>query len=82
MSNPSSKPKRDKREESPQKITSSQSPAPVENAAEPSSAAKPIAILREREIPFEEERPPNFSPHFQIRVHRVRQRDKPQEAER
>ncbi len=31
-----------------------------------------IVVLNERDIPFEEERPPNFSPHFAIKVHRVR----------
>ena len=31
-----------------------------------------IVILRERDIPFDEERPPNFSPNFAIKVHRVR----------
>ena len=31
-----------------------------------------IVVLNERDIPFEEERPPNFSPHFAVKVHRVR----------
>ena len=31
-----------------------------------------IVVLNERDIPFEEERPPNFSQHFAVKVHRVR----------
>jgi len=31
-----------------------------------------IIVLNERDIPFEEERPPNFSPHYAVKVHRVR----------
>ncbi|MFW9831919.1 MAG: hypothetical protein ACFFD8_09090 [Candidatus Thorarchaeota archaeon] len=31
-----------------------------------------IVILEERDIPFEEERPPNFSPHFSVKIHRIR----------
>ena len=38
-----------------------------------------IVILRERDIPFEEERPPNFSPHFSIKVHRVRKSTEPED---
>lgn len=38
-----------------------------------------IIILEEREIPFEEERPPNFSPNFKIRLYRVRSRGRSRE---
>ena len=38
-----------------------------------------IKILAERVIPFQEERPPNFSPNFEVKVHRVH-RDKSDEA--
>ena len=31
-----------------------------------------IVVLNERDIPFEEERPPNLSPHYSVKVHRVR----------
>lgn len=78
MPNPSTKPKPDKHKEA-------QPPASSELIAQQTKTptpGKPIAILRERQIPFEEERPPNFSPHFEIRVHRVRRREKPQEAQR
>lgn len=43
-----------------------------------STKEKRIVILQERDIPFEEERPPNFSPHFDVKVHRIR---KPSEEE-
>jgi hypothetical protein len=45
---------------------------------ESSTKEKRIVILQERDIPFEEERPPNFSPHFEVKVHRIR---KPSEEE-
>jgi hypothetical protein len=38
-----------------------------------STKEKRIVILQERDIPFEEERPPNFSPYFDVKVHRIRQ---------
>jgi hypothetical protein len=80
MPDPPSKPKRDKRPEAHPNASPSSPPEPVERAAEAPKPDKPIAILAEREIPFEEERPPNFSPHFQIRVHRVRRPEKPREV--
>ncbi len=40
-----------------------------------------IVVLNERDIPFEEERPPNFSPHFAIKVHRVRKDTRSEENE-
>jgi hypothetical protein len=46
--------------------------------ADPSTKEKRIVILQERDIPFKEERPPNFSPHFDVKVHRIR---KPSEEE-
>ncbi len=39
-----------------------------------------IVILGERDIPFEEERPPNFLPNFQVKVHRVSRPEKPREV--
>ena len=36
------------------------------------STSNRIVVLNERDIPFEEERPPNFSPHYAVKVHRVR----------
>ena len=45
---------------------------------QPSSTNKRIVILQERDIPFEEERPPNYSLHFEVKVHRIR---KPSESE-
>ncbi len=55
--------KEDRPEESDQEDTSPSEEHHKENR---------IVILRERDIPFEEERPPNFSPHFSVKVHRVR----------
>lgn len=46
---------------------------------EPSSNR--IVVLNERDIPFEEERPPNFSPHFAVKVHRVRKDTRSEENE-
>lgn len=40
-----------------------------------------IVVLNERDIPFEEERPPNFSPHFAVKVHRVRKDNRLEENE-
>lgn len=40
-----------------------------------------IIILQERDIPFEEERPPNFSPHFAIKVHHIRKSSKTENQE-
>ncbi len=40
-----------------------------------------IVVLNERDIPFEEERPPNFSPHFAVKVHRVRKDARSEENE-
>ncbi len=39
-----------------------------------------IVILGERDIPFEEERPPNLLPNFQVKVHRVSRPEKPREV--
>ncbi|MDO8125497.1 MAG: hypothetical protein Q6364_14110 [Candidatus Hermodarchaeota archaeon] len=41
-----------------------------------------IVVLNERDIPFEEERPPNFSPHFAVKVHRVRKDTSSEENEK
>lgn len=40
-----------------------------------------IVVLNERDIPFEEERPPNLSPHFAVKVHRVRKDTRLEENE-
>jgi hypothetical protein len=58
---------------------------PSQNDDPPSEAEKPedspekndqlknrIVILEERDVPFQEERPPNFSPHFEVRVYKIR----------
>jgi hypothetical protein len=34
-----------------------------------------IIVLEEREIPFVEEKPPNFSPNFRVRIHRTRSQE-------
>ncbi len=39
-----------------------------------------IVIIGERDIPFEEEKPPNFLPNFQVKVHRVSRPEKPREV--
>jgi hypothetical protein len=39
-----------------------------------------IIILGERDIPFEEERPPNLLPNFQVKVHRIGKPEKPREV--
>lgn len=58
----------------------------VEEASEEQSEAtyppssQPV-ILEERDVPFVEERPPNFSPYFRVRVHRLRRPEPPQEVE-
>jgi hypothetical protein len=48
---------------------------------EPSEPMKPdeesknrIVILGERDIPFQEERPPNQSPNYEVKVHRARRK--------
>ncbi|MFX0168361.1 MAG: hypothetical protein ACFE89_03290 [Candidatus Hodarchaeota archaeon] len=33
-----------------------------------------IVILGERDVPFQEQRPPNLSPNFEVNIHRVHQR--------
>lgn len=40
-----------------------------------------IVILQERDIPFEEERPPNFSPHYSVTVHHVRKESEKENQE-
>jgi hypothetical protein len=51
-------------------------PSEVENDQEESEEEQPnsrrIVIIDERTIPFVEERPPNFSPHYAVKVHRVK----------
>ena len=47
--------------------------------AQPSPTDKRIVILQERDIPFEEERPPNYSPHVEVKVHRIRKPSEPEE---
>jgi hypothetical protein len=81
MSDPPSKSKRDKTHEARENADSLPLPEPAQRAAGVAAPTKPIVILAERDIPFEEERPPNFSPHFQVRVHRTRRREKPPEVE-
>ena len=51
----------------------------TEEEEEPTSNR--IVVLNERDIPFEEERPPNFSPHFAVKVHRVRKDTRSEEKE-
>ena len=64
MSNPPSEEKEspDEYEEEPEKSTNE------------SERETRIQILRERDIPFEEERPPNFSPYYSIRIHGKKKR--------
>jgi hypothetical protein len=40
-----------------------------------------IVILEERDVPFQEERPPNFSPNFEVKVHRIRRRNEKEASE-
>lgn len=47
----------------------------------PPTSTNRIIILEERDIPFEEERPPNFSPHFEVKVHRARKHPDKEESE-
>jgi hypothetical protein len=51
-------------------------PEKEEDHKEPEKDEEPtsnrIVVLDERDIPFDEERPPNFSPHYAVKVHRVR----------
>ena len=52
-----------------------------QDPSEHQSSLYRIVILEERDIPFEEERPPNFSPHFDVKVHRVRKHPDKEEPE-
>ncbi len=52
-----------------------------EQPADASRKSNRIVILEERDIPFEEERPPNFSPYFAIKVHRAKKRSHMEEPE-
>ncbi|MFX1564364.1 MAG: hypothetical protein ACFFCH_00070 [Promethearchaeota archaeon] len=68
----------------------SEPPPEKEETQEPDGNTQPteeqskknrIKILQERDIPFEEERPPNFSPHFAIKVQRIRKPSEKEEEE-
>ena len=52
--------------------------APEEETSEPmkpeEESKNRIVILGERDIPFQEERPPNLSPNYEVKVHRARQK--------
>ena len=52
-----------------------------QDPSEHTSSMNRIVILEERDIPFEDERPPNFSPHFDVKVHRVRKDPDKEEPE-
>jgi hypothetical protein len=60
-------------------------PEKEEDNKEPEKDEEPtsnrIIVLDERDIPFEEERPPNFSPHYAVKVHRVRKDTRSEENE-
>ncbi len=62
-----------------------ETPQESENDVQPQlkdpSKENRIVILRERDIPFIEERPPNFSPHFSVTVHRIRKHSEQEEKE-
>jgi hypothetical protein len=62
----------------PEKLPEKDEKTEPDSETESSTKEKRIVILQERDIPFEEERPPNFSPHFDVKVHRIR---KPSEEE-
>lgn len=49
---------------------------PLEEETEQEAQVRRIRILEEREIPFVEEKPPNFSPNFKIHIHRIRNKEK------
>lgn len=71
-------------EQPPTKKEEEEEPQTKETKKDPSSGANDlnrIIILEERDIPFEEERPPNFSPHFAIKVHRVHKKERSKEDE-
>jgi hypothetical protein len=63
--------KSSKKEEQPSE-PKDESQLPSENTL----GEKGIVILGERDIPFLEERPPNFSPHFSVTVHAIRKASK------
>jgi len=44
-----------------------------------STSMQPV-ILEERDVPFVEEKPPNLSPYFHVRIHRVRRPEPPREV--
>ncbi len=67
--------KEQEEEETPESEIDKQSKAGEE--AEEDKPVRPIIILEERDIPFEEERPPNFTPHFHVKVNRVHRHEKP-----
>ena len=46
---------------------------PSEPVMQEGDSKNRIVILEERDIPFREERPPNLSPNFEVKVHRSRQ---------
>ena len=52
--------------------------APEDDTSEPVApeheSKTRIVILGERDIPFQEERPPNLSPNYEVRVHRARRK--------
>jgi hypothetical protein len=60
---------------------SDQPPDKEETEKEEEPTSNRIVVLNERDIPFEEERPPNFSPHFAVKVHRVRKDTRSEENE-
>jgi hypothetical protein len=47
---------------------------PSESVMSEQESNNRIVILGEREIPFEEERPPNLSPNYEVKVHLARRK--------
>ena len=45
---------------------------PAESIIPEEETKNRIKILAERDIPFQEERPPNLSPNYEVKIYRVR----------
>lgn len=67
--------------DTPPKKEEKQEPNSEDQSATDQPKQKRIIILQERDIPFEEERPPNYSPHFSIKVHQIQKPANQEEQE-
>lgn len=55
-----------------------ESPRPV---SQEKKAKNRIMIIEERDIPFLEERPPNLSPNYEVKVHRTQRKGSKEASE-